>query len=545
MLNTLIDSVPHRIFWKDKNSRYLGCNRAFARDIGIKDPTEVVGRTDDTLPWRDHATEIFAGDLAVVRSNEPMLGLEYHHPIHEGRLRWLRVNKVPLCDARGEVIGLLGSYEDITDYKDAELALRLRSRALDAIVNAVLITRASDAGNEIEYANPAFERITGYQWKDVIGRDCKFLQGDDREQAGIDEIRVALREHREVKTLLRNYKRDGTLFWNQLYIAPVPDEQGVITHHISVVNDVTELVRSRDLLHKQANFDALTELPNRTLLSERLEEALVHAATIGSCVDIIFMDVDHFKDVNDSLGHNTGDRLLQEVAARLASSVDPLDTIARYGGDEFVIVVPGRPDEDRLSRVLSRLTAALEQPIWLDDTELQVETSMGLARFPIDGTDVKTLLKNADLALYKAKSNGRNRIHRFERGLAQTADARIALSRRMRRALKNDKFKLYYQPQINLLSDRVTGVEALLRWEDVELGPISPAIFIPIAEENGLIARIGEWVLSEACEQAKAWELSIPDIRMSINVSPGNLAAATCISWFSSPWHVAILILRC
>lgn len=194
--------------------------------------------------------------------------------------------------------------------------------------------------------------------------------------------------------------------------------------------------------------------------------------------------------------------------------------VARYGGDEFVLVVPVQAGRDKLGHVLSQIAAALEQPVWLGDTELQVQTSIGVACFPRDAKDSETLLKSADLALYHAKTNGRNRVYRFDRGLAHEADARIELSRRMRRALKNEEIKLSYQPQIDLKSNRVTGVEALLRWHDPELGPISPAMFIPIAEENGLIVPIGEWVLNKACDQAKAWETTIPNLRMSVNVSP-------------------------
>lgn len=220
MLDTVIDSVPHRIFWKDKNSRFLGCNRAFAHDIGISNPNDVVGLTDDDMPWRESASEVCSQDAEVLHSNSPRFGYEDHRPLQDGQLRWFRNNKVPLYGAHGNSIGVLASYEDITDYKDTELALRLRSRALDAIVNAVLITRASAAGGEIEYVNPAFERITGYCRQEVVGQDCTFLQRDDHEQLGIGEIRAALCGEREVTTMLRNYRKDGALFLNNCTSRP-------------------------------------------------------------------------------------------------------------------------------------------------------------------------------------------------------------------------------------------------------------------------------------------------------------------------------------
>ncbi|MGV2288253.1 EAL domain-containing protein [Trinickia sp. YCB016] len=524
MLEAVIDSVPQRIFWKDTRSHYLGCNRAFADDVGIADASKITGLTDYDLPWHNFASVARMRDSEVIASGKPLHAYEEFAPAAGDNWRWYRKTKVPLKNVRNDVIGLLATYEDITERKDVELALRLRSRALDAIVNAVLITRATDKGNLIEYANPAFERITGYRTDAVIGSDCRFLQGNDRDQPGIESIRRALADEREVTTLVRNYRRDGTLFWNQLYIAPVRDENGQITHHISVVNDVTELVQSRDMLRHQANFDALTALPNRSLLNERLAHAIKHGGLRGTRVSLIFMDVDHFKDVNDSLGHGIGDRLLREIAQRLADCVGTSDTVARYGGDEFVMVIVEQEATDRLTDVLARVSHAFSRPVWIDDTEFYVETSVGIASFPSDGADGETLLRRADLAMYRAKSNGRNAVLKFEPELGRVADERLALSRRMRAALANGEFRLDYQPQVDLQSNRVTGVEALLRWRDAELGPVSPATFIPIAEENGLIVPIGEWVMQQACYQAQAWQSTLPGLRMSVNISPRQFA---------------------
>ncbi len=524
MLEAVIDSVPQRIFWKDTESRYLGCNRAFAQDVGLDDASQIVGVTDYDLPWRAGAPNARARDREVIENGEPLTNYEEFSPAASGEWRWLRRTKVPLRDTRGDVIGLLATYEDITDRKSVDLALRLRSRALDAIVNAVLITRVTKEGNLIEYTNPAFERITGYSVEDVKGLDFRFLQGEDRQQEGIESIRRALADEREVTTLLRNYRRDGSLFWNQNYIAPVRDDNGLVTHHISVVNDVTELVQSRDLLTQQANFDSLTALPNRYCLNERLTQAIADAQRDGTRVAVAFMDIDHFKDVNDSLGHGIGDRLLQEIGARLSACVSAADTVARYGGDEFVVVVCEAGQDDRLTDVLSRVSQAFARPVWIDDTEFYVETSIGVACFPNDGADPETLMRRADLAMYRAKSNGRNGLQRFTPELGLRADERLALLRRMRTALANGEFRLEYQPQVDLQTNRVTGVEALLRWTDKALGPVSPATFIPIAEDNGLIVPIGEWVMQQACFQAQVWQETLPGLRMSVNLSPRQFA---------------------
>jgi diguanylate cyclase (GGDEF)-like protein/PAS domain S-box-containing protein len=524
MLEAVIDSVPQRIFWKDTQSRYLGCNRAFANDVGLTDASQIVGLTDYDLPWHEAASNARMRDREIIETGEPLVNYEEYSLAANGAWRWLRKTKVPLRDTQSEVIGLLAAYEDVTERKGVDLALRLRSRALDAIVNAVLITRVTDDGDLIEYANPAFERITGYSVEDVRGLDLRILHGDDDKQEGIETIRRALADEREVTTLLRSSRRDGTHVWNQIYLAPVRDDHGHVTHHISVVNDVTELVRSRDMLAQQANFDSLTELPNRYRLSERLVQAIGDAQRDGTRVAVVFMDIDHFKDVNDSLGHGIGDRLLREIGARLASCVRETDTVARYGGDEFVMVVCAGAREDRLTDVLDRVSQAFARPVWVDDTEFYVETSIGVATFPADGSDPETLLRRADLAMYRAKSNGRNALQRFTPELGRCADERLALSRRMRAALAGGEFRLDYQPQVDLEANRVTGVEALLRWTDQELGPVSPATFIPIAEENGLIVPIGEWVMQQACFQAQVWQETLPGLRMSVNLSPRQFA---------------------
>src|SRR6266702_3952555 len=409
MLETVIDNIPQRIFWKDQESRYLGCNMAFARDAGLAYPEQVVGKSD------------------------------------------------------GRVIGVLGSYTDITERKRADLALRLQSRALDASVNAILITAPSPAGNLIEYVNPAFMRITGYDPTEVIGHDCRVLQRDDRDQEGVASIRQALAANREVSAVVRNYRKDGALFWNQLFIAPVPNAEGVITHHIGVINDVTDLMRYR------------------------LQHALIVAQRQHKGVAVVFIDLDGFKNVNDSLGHSVGDRLLSVVAERLARCTRTSDTVARHGGDEFVIVMTDTVDEQSLIAWMERVRASISEPVWLDGTELYV----GCSTFQF----------------YQPEMNA-------------SVGARLNLERRLRRALRDNEFLLHYQPQVDIESGQIVGTEALVRWRDPEVGLVPPSSFIPVAEESGLIGPLSEWVLREACRQNKAWQdEGLPPARVSVNLS--------------------------
>ncbi|MBU6487638.1 MAG: EAL domain-containing protein [Burkholderiales bacterium] len=515
MLETVIDNIPQRIFWKDRDSRYLGCNMAFARDAGLAYTEQVIGKTDRDMPWGELADELRRADEEVIATGVPKMNHEFEVLIG-GVHRAGITSKLPLTNGDGTVIGVLGSYTDVTDRKRSDLALRLQSRALDASVNAILITAAAESGHVVEYANPAFKRITGYDPAEVIGQDCRFLQRDDRDQEGLVAIREGLAANKEVSAVLRNYRKDGALFWNQLFIAPVPDADGNTTHHIGVINDVTDLIRYQEQLEYQANYDSLTRLPNRNLLRERLD----HAIARGKPLAVVFIDLDGFKNVNDSLGHSVGDRLLGVVGERLARSARPSDTVARHGGDEFVIVLTDAVDDRTLIGWMERVRATISEPVWLDGTELYVGCSMGASLYPQDGEDVETLLKKSDLAMYRAKDMGRNTFQFYQPEMNTSVGARLNLERRLRRALRDGEFLLHYQPQVDIETGQIVGMEALVRWHDPEVGLVPPSAFIPVAEESGLIGPLSEWVLREACRQNKAWQDDgLPPARVSVNLS--------------------------
>lgn len=522
----LIDTMPLQVFWKDLDLRYAGCNRLFARAIGLDDPASVVGKRDHDLPWRHGPVpqaEQEVEDLAVIGTGRPVRGREQTLTAADGRQHWHLVNKLPLHGRHGEIVGLLGTIEDVTASREAGAKLRLQSRAIDASVNAILITRRAGNDDVIDYANPAFARISGYQLAEVIGKDCRFLQGDDRDQEGMPALREALRAGREVTVELRNYRKDGTLFWNQLHVAPVLDIHGATTHWVGVINDITAAKRYQTELEHQSTHDALTGLPNRNLFHDRLEQAIAYAARYEHQLWVVVLDLDNFKLINDTLGHAVGDSLLQTVAARLRSALRDSDTVARLGGDEFILLLPDQPgqsDGTLSPRMVQAVLDAVSAPMRLDAHDLALTCSMGVSVYPRDGDTAPSLFKHADIALYRAKDGGRNQLQFYTSEMNARVTERTLIEGHLRNALTRHEFVLYFQTRIDCGTGRVAGLEALLRWRQPELGLVQPDRFIGVAEETGRIVEIGEWVLYEACRQAKAWQdAGLPRVPVAVNVS--------------------------
>jgi diguanylate cyclase (GGDEF)-like protein len=339
------------------------------------------------------------------------------------------------------------------------------------------------------------------------------------------EIRMALREKREGHAVLRNYRKDGSLFWNEYYIAPVRDEYGDVTHFVGVMNDVTEAKNYEEQLAHQANFDTLTGLANRNLLQDRLHQAIASARRDGGTACVLFLDVDNFKLVNDSLGHNAGDELLRHIAGRLKGCLRETDTVARLGGDEFVLLLMNHGAEratieTEITRLVRELLSSVGQPIVLGGRPVRASCSVGVSMYPQDGADAETLLRNADAAMYRAKELGRNRFQFFTADVHERIRKRIELEASLRLALERGEFELHYQPQVGLKTGRIVGVEALVRWRHPEKGLVPPGQFIPFAEETGLIIPLGAWVLNQACRQNKAWQdAGLPSIPISVNMS--------------------------
>lgn len=421
-------------------------------------------------------------------------------------------------DGRPAIIGTL---IDLTERRRAESELNIRTRAVESSYNAIVITKASKAeDNPIVYVNPAFERITGYSRDEVLGRNPRFLLGVDWEQPEIERLRNGLRSSQRTQVTLRNYRRDGTLFWNDQSTAPVKDDAGRLTHVISIINDVTERIRYEQELRHRATHDELTGLANRVLLFDRIEQAVAQAGRAGRLIAVMLLDLDRFKVINDSLGHGVGDMVVKIVAERLTACVRRGDTVARIGGDEFAVVMADLATVDDADAVARKILDVFREAIDLPARQLFVTTSIGISVAPIDGTQAEVLLKNADAAMYSAKADGGNCVGRYAARMNARAIERLTLEADLRQALERDEFLLHYQPKISVATRAVVGAEALIRWRHPRRGLVPPADFIPLAEETGLIVPIGEQALRLACRQLRQWQdAGLPPLLLAVNIS--------------------------
>ncbi|MBX3651800.1 MAG: EAL domain-containing protein [Burkholderiales bacterium] len=436
--------------------------------------------------------------------------VEYYPPLQT----WFEVTACPHDQ------GLSVFFRNVNHRRAREEALRLRERALEASANAIIITDQLQPDQPIIYVNPAFERITGYTADEAIGRNCRFLQGSDRNQVDLEKLRALLKDGEEGRVVMRNYRKNGDLFWNELYLAPVRDDRDRITHYVGVLSDITDSKKYQLELERRATHDLLTGLANRGLLMDRIQLAVMQAKRRTQKVAVLFIDLDGFKNINDGFGHGTGDQVLKLTGNRLAANIRQGDTAARLGGDEFVIVLNDQERVEDISDAVQRIMDAVLRPIPIRQQEITLTCSIGISVCPDDSEDPDELLKFADIAMYKAKEEGKNTSRFYTRGMNDAIVRKVTLTNNLRRALERQEFQLHYQPQVDLGSGALLGAEALIRWQHPQYGLVSPAQFIPLAEQSGQIVQVGEWVLRAACEQAMAFTAAgLPPLTMSVNLS--------------------------
>lgn len=409
----------------------------------------------------------------------------------------------------------------------AVAALRDANRTLDAekhlnqtiIQSSPFAIYTRDRKGIVTAWNLAAEKLFGWRADEIVGKPLLSVPAGKEKET--EEIRQkVLHGENIIQAEVQRQKRDGTLFDISTTLAPLRDAAGEIDGYLAIAADVTERKAAKQQIEFLAYRDVLTGLPNRLLLHDRFEQARAHADRVGSKMALLFLDLDNFKTINDSLGHAVGDLMLKEIASRLGECVRDTDTISRQGGDEFLIVLPDLSDVDAVVPVLIKIRERLKAPFDVNGNEFSTSVSMGVAIYPDDGENFDILLKKADMAMYRAKDAGRNTYQFFDEQMNVEAIEYLSMKNGLRRALERAEFVLHYQPQINLASGAVVGVEALIRWRHPELGLVLPARFIPVAEESGLIVSIGEWVMREACRQAMVWrQAGLPELTMAVNLS--------------------------
>ena len=520
---TLVNAAGSVIMVLDRKARVVEFNPVAERFFSLRRGEPVAADFASALPVTSDWGALLGNPQSFESTIQALNGDEHI-------LLW---NLSGFADAEGVVAGLVIVGQDVTARRRAEASMRKLSYAIEQNPISVLIT---DINGVIEYANPKFSEVSGYLLEEIRGKNPYFLQTNTLSAEEYQRMSQLVINGGVWQGELCSRRKNGDFFWESTHISAIRNPYGAISHFVWLREDISDRKRAEERIRFLAYYDNLTHLPNRLMLQERLREAIEISRMHSCLLAVMFLDLDQFKRINDSLGHRAGDLLLQQVANRLQECLRfsdqvyiarpdtplPQDLLARLGGDEFVIVLTEFNHADAVIRVARRVLDVMAMPFVVDNKEVFTSCSIGIALYPYDGDDMEVLLKHADTALYHAKDRGRNNYQMFSPSMNVAATQRLVLESHLRKALQNQEMTLYYQPQVVLDTGRVTGVEALLRWNSPELGMVSPADFIPIAEETGLIVSIGEWVLRTACTQARAWQTmeGLSDLRMAVNLSP-------------------------
>jgi diguanylate cyclase (GGDEF)-like protein/PAS domain S-box-containing protein len=524
------DASPLGIFVSDAEGSCVYTNAAYQRISGLS--FEQTLGTSWSIAIHPEDRQRVLADWHAAAHSDASLRTEFRFQREDGSVVWTRVNSAVMHDGT-EPHGHVQTVEDITERKSTEFVLRAAEEALfeekeraqvtlNSIGDAVLTT---DLLGNVTYLNLVAEAMTGWSRGDALGRPLaevfRIIDGTTR-QAVVNPAQHALEEDRTVGlaadcVLIR---RDGFESAIEDSAAPIHNRDGQIAGAVIVFHDVSQSRATAVKMAHLAQHDFLTDLPNRALLTERLSQAIGLAHRHRKQVALLFVDLDYFKRINDSLGHASGDQLLRSVADRLVASVRASDTVCRQGGDEFVILLAEIEQPQDAAHIAEKLRAAFSAPHLVDGQELHVTLSIGISVYPDDGGTVDTVMQNADTAMFHAKASGRNNYQFFRAEMNVRAVPRLAVESSLRRALKEGEFLLHYQPQIDLASSAMIGAEALIRWRDPNLGVVYPGQFVPIAEECGLIVPIGSWVLREACRQVRVWlDAGLRAVPVSVNIS--------------------------
>lgn len=438
---------------------------------------------------------------------------------HVGIAREWTTDEQSFASSIADIVSLL---MEVSERKKTETDLRIRTSAMNAANDQIVIT---DIQGRVEFVNPSFERETGFSFNELEGKLPDFLTSDKHDAGFYNDLWDSLFSGRTWHGEITLNRRDDSVVVEDVTITPIKNESKAVERFIAIKRNITDKKIYEKKLDHLAHHDHLTGLPNRLLFSDRLTQCLAHSERRKNALAVLFIDLDRFKLINDTLGHSVGDLLLKAVAERLHNNIREADTIARMGGDEFTIILSDVDNAHEIASVTRRVADVMSAPFVLAGQELFVTTSIGVSIYPTDGIDVETLVKNADSAMYRAKEQGRNNYQFYTEALNTAAVERMQLENSLRKALDREEFVLHYQPRVDVKTGAILGVEALVRWHHPELGLVPPAAFIPLAEETGLIEPIGQWVLRTACAQNMKWQMcGFNPISVAVNVSARQLA---------------------
>ncbi|MGH8549007.1 MAG: EAL domain-containing protein [Methylococcales bacterium] len=499
LVQSVLDNTPSVIYIKDRVGRYRLVNIAYEKFSKFK-RGEIIGKTDHELFPAEIADKFRINDLKVI-DGDHAIEVDEQAPHEDGIHDYLSV-KFPLHDPDGRVNAICGISNDITDRKAAENRLRQSAKVFESSGEGLVITAPDGT---IVDVNPAFSEIMGFDKAEVVGRNPRLWKSDRHSAEFFKEMWCSIEALGQWRGEIWNRRKDGSLIPELLTIKSVLDDKGCLLNYVAVYSDISKIKQSQAELEYLAHHDPLTDLPNRILFNARLEHAIDRAQRKGSGLAVVFLDLDQFKNINDSLGHCAGDQLLTRTAELLKRQLRKTDTVARIGGDEFTFLVEDIFDSDDVILTVEKILRAFDSEFLIGEHRIRITSSLGISVYPEDGDDAESLLRNADSAMYRAKREGGNTYQFYTEALTIHALEHARFENQLRKAIENQEFSLHYQPQIDFRNGRIVGMEALVRWSRPGGGIVLPDTFIAVAENCGVIRSLDEWVMATACRQAKIW----------------------------------------